>query len=263
MGSCFVSFCFVLFIFQFDYVDAVTICLIDSGIDTLKYPMFKRGVSIFDGKLTQEFNDSLGHGTGMFEIILNNTVINNLNLIICKFIHSYGFGDVLDAIKCIQYCVENKVDIINASWEGSGHFVLSNFLLESIKQNKIIFVSVAGNNHINIDISQKFPSKYSNKMYNIYSDYFITVTGIKIDNYGYGHNTVQLLAPDVWNASFKIGFLGYFTLSGTSVSAAYTTGKIYNLLKRGIPPMCIKNYLINSSLHVENITDNLTSGGII
>ena len=105
--------------------------------------------------------DDHGHGThcgGTIGASGNNGIgvvgVNwRVKLMALKFLNSGGWGDTHDAIECIEYAIQNKVDVLSNSWGGGGY---SQSLYDSILRADnagIIFVAAAGNHNNNNDAS--------------------------------------------------------------------------------------------------------------
>ncbi|NIR26010.1 MAG: S8 family serine peptidase, partial [Gammaproteobacteria bacterium] len=99
----------------------------------------------------------------------NNTGVTGVNwdikIMALKFLGDDGYGSDADAIKCINYAVEQKnsgvnIRVLSNSWGGGAY---NQSLLEAINAAHaagILFVASAGNNGSDNDGSPHYPSSY-------------------------------------------------------------------------------------------------------
>ncbi|PSC70144.1 kinesin-ii motor [Micractinium conductrix] len=146
------------------------VCLIDSGVDH-SHPELKgrvtKAVSFVDGKAVDGLAagfDEWGHGTAIAGVIASQQdgfgivgmLYNGVSLYNCKFIGADGFGKVSDALKCLDWCWANNVNISVNAWGanvgstkltgsgiGAAFGAVDAFLLKAGERH--LFITAAGN----------------------------------------------------------------------------------------------------------------------
>lgn len=114
-------------------------------------------------------NDDNHHGThvaGTIGAVGNNNlgvvgVAWAVSIMPLKFLDSSGYGDVADAIECIDYATMMRVSIMNNSWGAS--IYLGAGLRDAIaaaRNRGILFVAAAGNNRRDNDSNPFYPANY-------------------------------------------------------------------------------------------------------
>jgi PKD repeat protein len=177
--------------------------------------------------------DDHGHGTHVSGII-GATGNNGLGvvgvawqaqLMELKFLDSQGNGSLSDAITCIDYARTHGAQIINASW-GSTTFASTALhdAIQSARDAGIIFVAAAGNSAGNNDTDPLYPASY-NDLDNVVA---VTATD-RYDQFAswanYGATNVDVAAPgDGIYSCWNTGDSAYYTVTGSSMSAAYVSG---------------------------------------
>ena len=175
--------------------------------------------------------DDHGHGTHCAGIIGAQTnngkgvrgVMKDVSLMPIKFIDSSGKGDVLNAIKAIDYAVQNGAKVLSNSW---GYSKSSSLLFDVIKEahkKGVIFVASAGNSHMDNDLYNNFPSNY----------HLPNIISVAAHNYAdelayfsnYGIKSVDIAAPGR-NIVSTFPNDKYAVLSGTSMSAPFVAAAI-------------------------------------
>lgn len=186
--------------------------------------------------------DEDGHGTQIGSIIAansNNSVgiaaINwQLQLLPCRFMDVNGEGFVSDAIECLDYVLDLKlnhgVNIVatNNSW---GSPLYSQALYDAISLHNdadILFVASAGNSNTS---ARFYPAGYD--LPNIISVSAHDIAGVKASFANYGREWVDISAPGVNVLSADLNN-GISLVSGTSVAAPVVTG-VAALLKSAEP----------------------------
>lgn len=178
-----------------------------------------------------------GHGTmvaGVIGATSNNSigiagVMWNVKIMPLRILGINGGGDIANAIRAINYAVENGAKVINTSW---GNYDYSQALYDSINyasSKGVLFVAAAGNDGSNNDTEPFYPASYN-------LDNIISVTAIdnndNLESYfNYGKDTVHLAAPGVSiqstfpNVSFGPDELVYETnFEGTLTSLSWGKG---------------------------------------
>jgi subtilisin family serine protease/subtilisin-like proprotein convertase family protein len=175
--------------------------------------------------------DDNGHGThvaGTIGAVGNNGIgvagVNwNVQIMGLKFLGADGSGYVSDAVRALDYAVDNGASVTNNSWGGGGY---SQSLFDAIDRARSvgqIFVAAAGNAASNNDSTAAYPANYN-------LDNVISVAATDHnDNLAsfsnYGASTVDLAAPGVSILSTTPGN-NYATYSGTSMATPHVTGVI-------------------------------------
>ncbi|MGX5915685.1 S8 family serine peptidase [Aliidiomarina sp. Khilg15.8] len=215
------------------WVNPNEIC--DNGIDDsgTGYVDDCYGISPVDG--TADPMDGNGHGThvaGTIGAIGNNSVgvvgVNwNTQIVACRFLDDAGFGSTADAIECLDYFTNLKLNhnvnmvASNNSWGGGPYSeALRTAISDSIDAG-IMFVAAAGNDGIDADVTPSYPATYD-------LDGIVAVANTnRNDNMTgsstYGEVGVDLGAPGTQILSTYLND-GYATATGTSMSSPHVAG---------------------------------------
>jgi len=177
-------------------------------------------------------DDGHGHGThvaGTIAALGNNAigvigVAHDGGVLPVQFLSSGGSGYTSDAIESIQYAMLRGARIINASWGGGGYsHLLENAIAQFCSTNDGFFVSAAGNQGSNADLSPSYPAAYA-------TDGIISVAATTAsDNLAYfsnyGAQSVDIAAPGYQILSCFPG-ANYVSMSGTSMAAPHMSGAV-------------------------------------
>ena len=226
--------------------------------------------------------DDNGHGTHIAGVIGargNNDrgvvgVNWNIKIVACKFLPEVGSGSNIDAIECLNYLLDLKINhgvnlvLTNNSWGGNGFSISLRDAIAAHDAQGILFVAAAGNENANTDTEGYFPASYD--LNNI-----ISVTALdRNDNLAFfsnfGKTTVDLGAPGVSilstlplnNCTLCSSHSGYGYSSGTSVAAPQVAG-VATLLKTQNPNRSatqIKNLLLSSGIRVQALVEKSVTG---
>ena len=186
--------------------------------------------------------DDHGHGThtaGTMAAVGNNGigitgVAWQARIMALKSISAGGYGDDADAITCINYVVNEKVNhgvnvvAINASWGGGDDNRLLRSAINAAGAAGIVFCAAAGNGSDDRigddnDVTPNYPSSYDCS--NIISVAATDGNDTLARSSNYGSTSVDLAAPGVAIFSTVPGN-AYTTWSGTSVATPHVTGAV-------------------------------------
>jgi len=214
----------------------IIVAVIDSGIYidhpdlvgrfVAGYDFFNNDSSVYDG--WWDYHGT--HVAGTIAANMNNIgvvgVAPNVKIMPLKFLGQDG-GYTSDAIEAIYYARDNGADIINASW-GGGRF--SKSLERAIGSFDGPFVAAAGNDSLNNDSYNHYPSSYKNS--NIVAVASTDMYGQLSDFSNYGVSKVDIAAPGSYILStmpmvdynVEEPELGYYWLDGTSMATPHVVG---------------------------------------
>ena len=229
----------------FNKGEGIKVCVIDTGID-YNHPdlkdNYKDGFD-FHNNDSDPVDDN-GHGTHCAGIIaaLDNDfgvigVAPNASIYALKAMGANGTGDDVNAIKAIEWAIENDMDVISMSWKLDNESQACHDACDAAYSHGIVLVTAAGNSgDENPDDDIVFPARY---------DSVIAVAATDIDDNRASWSSdgpeVELAAPGVnANSTYKDG--GYASCDGTSMACPHVAGTVALLLK-----MDAKFYDLNSS----------------
>jgi len=181
--------------------------------------------------------DDHGHGThvsGIIGAVGNNELgvvgVNwTVTLAWAKFLDQAGTGTTSDAVKCLQYILDLKVNhgvnvvATNNSWGGSGY---SQALLDAIvahREHGILFIAAAGNDGRDNDRTPKYPASYREP--GVLAVAASTEADLLAAFSNYGHRTVHLAAPGEAVYSTRPDD-NYGYMQGTSAATPFATGVV-------------------------------------
>ncbi|MBB5355308.1 subtilisin family serine protease [Anoxybacillus mongoliensis] len=210
-------------------VSKVKVAILDSGIN--------REHEDLKGKVVEEFNainpgqplyDTYGHGTAIAGIIAASDneigirgVSPNVEIYSVKVLDDKGRGKVRDLVRGIQWCIDNRVQVMNISFGMSSDNSELREAIETAINSGIIVVAAAGNNYGG---KTDYPANYKD---------VISVTAVN-SNYKMAsfsaRGKIDFSAPgvDILTTSNNGGYGMY---SGTSLAAAYVTGIVAIILE--------------------------------
>ncbi len=180
------------------------------------------------------FGGNPGHGThcaGIIGATGDNEIgisgmAQNISIMPIRFLNKHGSGNLNNAVKAIDYAVENGAHIISASWGGSFPESISTPIGEAIERAEkagVLFIAAAANSGKDNDSNNFFPTNAPYE--NVISVAATGETDRKADFSNYGIEKVHLGAPGVDILSTLPGD-EYKTLSGTSMAAPLVAGMI-------------------------------------
>ena len=218
----------------------VTVAVIDTGTDythvDLKGNMVSGYNFIEDNDDPQdiiEAGGNPGHGTHCAGIIgglgIDGAVSGispQVSIMPLRFIGPSGQGDLISAIKAMDYAIEKKVDVVSASWGANVSESQAKPLIEAVSRLNdagIIFVAAAGNDGTNNDRTDMYPvnANFPNVIAVAASD-----SGDKKPYWSnYGRSKVSIAAPgaDIFST---LPDNKYGNLSGTSMATPLVAGLV-------------------------------------
>lgn len=233
----------------------VRVAIMDSGFN-FEHPDFgkniKEGYNAIDpGELPI---DDYGHGTLVAGVIAaqNNSIgvvgiAPDVELYPIKVLNNHGEGDISDIADAIDWCINNKIQIINMSFAiPEDKPLLYSSILKATNAG-IILVASASNTYGG---EVGFPASY---------DEVISVTAVD-KNYHIGKTAprgkIDFSAPGVNILSTSYNG-NYEEFSGTSLTAPHVTGLIALVLQRPTEFGLLKNE-VNSQKAIYNILKNFS-----
>jgi thermitase len=229
----------------------VIVAIIDTGADTKHESLKDNIVAGYDFKdndndPNDEFDPNWhtthknpGHGTHCAGIVGATGLVNggvvglspNVSIMPLKFIGIDGSGDLMAAIKAVDYAIEKKADVISASWGAEVGASQAQPLIDAVKRANdagVIFVSAAGNGDsagvgINNDEKSFYPANaiFENTITVAASDEADAKTAWS----NFGRKSVQVASPGLKIMS-TLPSNQYDLLSGTSMATPLVSGLV-------------------------------------
>lgn len=266
----------------------IVVAVIDTGINW-DHPNLKENIYTattplngFEGDLhgwnfyahNSDSRDDHGHGSrvaGVIGAVGNQGIgiagINwKVSLLPVKFLSSDGSGTLDAAIESINYARLRKARIMNNSWAGGGFSQQLQDAIEAAQGAGILFVSAAGNESNNNDLSPVYPGSYA--LGNVISVAALDNRDQLASFSNWGSKSVQVAAPGVGIYSTTLGAgqeAKYDHYSATSMAAAHVTGAAALILSEN-PSWnfsTLKDRLIRSSVKVMGLHRKVASAGRI
>lgn len=230
----------------------VKVAILDSGVDyqhkNLRNNIYLNKGEIPDNKIDDDKNgfvddvygwnfidknnnpmDKLGHGTHVAGIVGANGENNRgvvgvspqVSIIPIKVMDDEGYGTLENILEGIYYAKNRGANIINASLGGDPYSQAFFEALKDLDNEKILFVTAAGNDNMNNDDIPFYPASY--ELSNIIAVAANDNRDLKADFSHYGAKSVHISAPGVLITSTTPGDnFNYF--SGTSMSSPFVAG---------------------------------------
>lgn len=190
--------------------------------------------------------DDQSHGTHVSGTIGGKDIgiVHEVSIMPLKFLSKYGQGNLADAIKAINYAVDNGADIMSNSWGGGPKSKALEEAIQHADEHGVIFIAASGNSFNDNDKYPAYPASYDIK--NVIS----VAASDKDDELAFfsnwGEKSVHVAAPGV--AIYSSVLKGkYQAFSGTSMAAPHISGIAVLLLQGGFHPMKIVDLLMMTS----------------
>ncbi|EER11048.1 Major intracellular serine protease precursor, putative [Perkinsus marinus ATCC 50983] len=248
----------------------VILAIIDSGVD-MTHPdlvnQFWRNPSdnsIGFNFITNSTNvaDDNGHGThcaGNAAAQTNNSIgiagvanmdgsMPHVKLMILKFVDSYGSGLASDAMRALNFAVENGAALSSHSYG----YAIPKKLLETGFKNAAaaghVTIVSAGNNRARLEDDAHYPCSYAPEipsMLCIAASTSDPTETVSLASFSNAATFIKVAAPGVYiYSTMPRGSYGY--MSGTSMSTPTTAGVAALLATLGLKGQDITNIIINS-----------------
>jgi subtilisin family serine protease len=213
----------------------VKVCVLDTGADERH-----KGLRIAGGYNTFQpngaFDDRHGHGTHVAGTIAAQDVGKGVigiapdaRVYAVKVLNDRGHGSFASIIDGLQWCVENKMDIVNMSLGASQTTQAYQEAVENATAAGLTIIAAAGNSGSDSEgrTSVVFPARYKETIAVAASDWHDAVA-----EFSSRGPQVDFIAPGVEIRSTKTGG-GYTFKSGTSMAAPHVTGLVALYLSAG------------------------------
>lgn len=238
----------------------IKVAIMDTGID-LNHPDLQNNIKgqVNTINPTQSADDDNGHGThvaGTVAAIRNNGigvigVGPDISLYAVKVLNKKGSGFLSDLIEGLDWCISNKIQVVNMSLGSSGDNQSFHDAIIRAHDAGIVEVAAAGNNGKTTGLVD-YPARYPETI-------AVSAVGqntggsLYFASFSSSGQRVDLAAPGVnINSTYNTGY--YALLSGTSMATPHVTGVVVLVIgvKGQMLPDTMKVYL-KSSTHTEYI----------
>ena len=207
------------------------VAVLDTGIKADHEDLSGQVVSCFDAVtgVAGTCSDLNTHGTNCAGIIAakrNNAIgisgiCPNCKLMGIKFLGANGSGSIFDAIKGIDYAIQNGARVINASFGGGGYSAPFREAVKRANAKGVLIVAAAGNSGLDTDSYPSYPASYDEP--NVLSIAATDEKGKLASFSNFGKESVDIAAPGT-NILSSRNDGGYGSASGTSFSAPAVAG---------------------------------------
>lgn len=243
-----------------NYLDSVTVFLLDSGADTQNWnaaPYLVNAAPLDDcydisthsgydyadtlTSINSSFTDAIGHGTfGMRAIAEGTDAYMDMNVVPLKVFDKNGQGTLFNFVCALYHAIDHDADIINVSagYSGQPSSILEDAIALAHSKGQFI-VTATGNEGVNIDSFPQYPASYAKPFYKtaydgsdslVHYDNVISVATINVvdslwqySNYGNEAATIAAYGENMGGYSHTGDEVTY---SGTSLSTYYVTRQL-------------------------------------
>ena len=199
---------------------------------------------------------TFGNGIGGYGVAAGVTIMP------LRFIGDGGSGWTSDALSALNYAVAKRVRISNNSWGGGGASQSLQAGIEAAGAAGHLFVTAAGNDAKNIDLSPSYPAAYA--MPNVIAVAATTQNGSLASFSNYGATGVDLAAPgQSIYATYKAG--GHAWMSGTSMASPQVAGAAALLLSHhpALTTAQLRSALLTSVRPVAGLQGKVATSGAL
>ncbi|WP_087019666.1 S8 family serine peptidase [Thaumasiovibrio subtropicus] len=214
--------------------DLTRIGVLDTGVDFEHSALSGRFVDNggtplgYDG-ITEQLggDDQNGHGTHVAGIIAAHGsqfegACINARIIPLRFLNATGGGDISDAVKAVQWAIDNDVHIINHSWTTPTYTESLDTIMASATEAGILHVVAAGNSGTNNDTIAIYPADFARTNRGVISVANTNNSGELFNRSNYGLSSTDIAAPGTSIFSLDLNN-NTRTRTGTSMSAPFIT----------------------------------------
>ena len=261
----------------------IVVAVIDTGIDASNKDLSKnlwkdpnsKDKNIYGWNFVTDQanpNDDHGHGTHVAGIIGATAdsdngmsgVAHKVSIMAVKYYSESNPGSVnlKNTVRAINYAVEHGARIINYSG-GGPEFAEDEYLaIKKAEAKGVLFVSAAGNEHQNTDLSENYYYPAAYRLTNILSVASTDINNNLLPSSNWGKTHVDVAAPgENIYSTLPGGRFGYMT--GTSQATAFVTGIAALLLSKDptLTPVQLKEIIMASVDRFPQLESKLVTGG--
>lgn len=253
---------------------AVRVAVLDTGIAT-KHPdlvnnLARRPDGSIDGKDIHNGQpvpeDDNSHGTycsGIIGAEGNNGVgIAGVNwyvsIVPVKILDQAGCGTTDDAIKGIQFALDEGATVLSNSWGGAPYSQELEQAVLLAATKKVLFVAGAGNDDRDLAVDPFYPAALPDP--NVISVGGTLDDDTAIMTYGHSSTRVHLSAPAAGVFSTVLPPRLYAAYGGTSAAAAFVAGACALLEAQGLTYLDVRSRLLQSSKPIQGTGASCSQG---
>lgn len=185
---------------------------------------------------------------------------SKIQIMALKFLDGEGVGSTANAVKAINYAINNGAVVLNNSWGGPNYSAALHDAVAFSYERGVTFIAAAGNAGTNNDEAPMYPASY--EIPNVVSVAATHNTWSLTSFSNFGKASVHLGARGFAILSTIPGG-GYGTASGTSMSAPFVAGTAIQM-KVQSPSMLgfqVKNILFDSSQFESSLSEKISTEG--